>query len=305
MKHLYIIGNGFDLSHGIKSSYWHFKNFVEIRNKGLFESLEKYFNPDDLWSVFEEALADLDIDLIREETANYLTSYGAEDWSDADHHNYQYEISQRIDIVTVQLKNEFTKWVLSLEIPDSTNGVIVFKKDALYLNFNYTPSLRRIYNIPAESILHIHNAAIDKESNLILGHGRKPSVKANGRTQNEADDFGDPRVDEGEDLISEYFISSYKSTERIIQQHADFFASLKELEHIYVLGHSLASVDIPYFKEIVKNIDIKSTLWTVSYFSEDEREHHLKTTMDLGVPEHLLTMDRLGNIDSPQLSLFN
>jgi hypothetical protein len=304
MDYLYIIGNGFDLSHGIKSSYWHFKNFVEANNKPLFESLEKYFYPDDFWSVFEEALADLDTDVIRDEAANYLQSYGADDWSDAYHHDYQYEIDQRIDIVTAQLKNEFTKWVLSLSVPDSTNGVIVFKGNALFLNFNYTPTLQRIYNIPSERILHIHNAAVNMDSNLILGHGRKPSVKKDGTRQNDNEDSGDPRVQEGEDLISDYFSATYKSTEGIIQQHPGFFLTLKALKHIYVLGHSLAPVDIPYFKEILKNIDVESTSWTVSFFKEEEKKHHLEVLMDLGVAEHLITMDRLGDIDSPQISLF-
>ncbi|MCB8999333.1 MAG: hypothetical protein H6540_04595 [Bacteroidales bacterium] len=47
---LYIIGNGFDIHHGIKSKYSDFKDYVEKNDKVLFDSLEKYFNQDELWS---------------------------------------------------------------------------------------------------------------------------------------------------------------------------------------------------------------------------------------------------------------
>lgn len=70
----------------------------------MFEALEKYFNPEELWSDFEATLANLDTDHILDEAANYLESYDAEDWSDAFHHNYQDEISERIKLVTTDLK---------------------------------------------------------------------------------------------------------------------------------------------------------------------------------------------------------
>lgn len=105
---LYIIGNGFDIYHGINSRYSDFKNYVHVTDYELFQTLEKYFNTDELWSDFEETLAYIDADEIIDDASNYLVSYGADDWSDAYHHNYQYEVDRALSFVTVKLKNHFT-----------------------------------------------------------------------------------------------------------------------------------------------------------------------------------------------------
>ena len=49
---LYIIGNGFDLMHGVKSSYYAFRDSLGKRNL-LRETLETYLTPDDIWADFE------------------------------------------------------------------------------------------------------------------------------------------------------------------------------------------------------------------------------------------------------------
>src|SRR4051794_30455176 len=95
---LYIIGNGFDLHHGLKSRYWNFRAYVVDKDNDLVEKLEEYFGDDALWSDFEETLSYLDTEQIIDECSNYLVSYSAEDWSDAYHHDYQYEVQKRIDI---------------------------------------------------------------------------------------------------------------------------------------------------------------------------------------------------------------
>src|ERR1051326_1208662 len=91
-KKLYIIGNGFDLYNKIKSKYSDFREYVRETNKELFENIEKYFNPESLWSDFEQTLADLDTDRIVDEASNYLASYADDNWRDSGHHDYQYEI---------------------------------------------------------------------------------------------------------------------------------------------------------------------------------------------------------------------
>lgn len=55
-KVLCILGNGFDLHHGIKSSYWNFRDFVEEKVDDLLEILEQYLDKDSLWSDLEATL---------------------------------------------------------------------------------------------------------------------------------------------------------------------------------------------------------------------------------------------------------
>ena len=59
---LVIIGNGFDLHHGLKSGYWHYKEWLRNAHPELTEKLNQYFNVSgDWWNDFEENLAKFDI----------------------------------------------------------------------------------------------------------------------------------------------------------------------------------------------------------------------------------------------------
>ena len=74
---LYIIGNGFDLQHGIPSEYCDFKAFVHERNPYLLKSVEEYLPAGDDWRHLENALAAIDVDSIVESLENLMPSYGA------------------------------------------------------------------------------------------------------------------------------------------------------------------------------------------------------------------------------------
>ncbi len=167
-KRLYIIGNGFDLYHKIKSSYWDFETFVKTKDKNLFEALGKYFNANELWSDFETTLEYLDTERIIDEATNYLESYGSEKWSEASHYDYQFEIKNKIDLITIKLKEKFIEWVLQLAIPIDEVQRLNISSKAFFLTFNYTCTLERVYRIPPENILYIHNKISDKNKSTFL-----------------------------------------------------------------------------------------------------------------------------------------
>lgn len=304
-KKLYIIGNGFDIQHGLKSRYWDFKEYLDIKDRKLVDKLEEYFGADSLWSDFEETLAYLDTEQIIDECMNYLQSYGAEDWSDAYHHDYQCEVQQRIDLITNTLKQKFTEWILQLKLPDNANeNMVVVDRGATFINFNYTDTLEQLYKVTPDQIFYIHNKAVDTNSTLILGHSRNPkNTKSLEELYNDEDT--DVRVAEGNRILDDYFTETYKSTKTIIKENADFFARLKDIETIYIFGHSLSIVDRPYFEEIIKHIDKDKIIWKVSF-------HNKKNLIDfhaffegLGISSALVEFDRMYNFDRTQLNLFS
>ena len=65
-KKLYVVGNGFDLYHKIRSSYGEFGAYVKVANSSLHDTFENYFSFEGNWSSLEETLAHLDVDLILE-----------------------------------------------------------------------------------------------------------------------------------------------------------------------------------------------------------------------------------------------
>jgi hypothetical protein len=301
LENLYIIGNGFDIFHDIKSKYSDFRTYVQKSDHNLFDVLEKYFNPEQLWWNFEQELGELDTQTIKDEAGSVLESYSHENWRDSMHHDYQYEIEQKIKILTVTLKEQFIAWILSITIPSTPENKLALRANSVFLNFNYTNTLERSYHVVEETILYIHNKAIDYNSNLILGHNR---TNAYPRVISQDPDDIDPRIEEGEKELENYFKTTYKSTNEIMKINESFFDQLNDIQNIFVLGHSLSEVDMPYFDTITKHINLPAVQWFVSIYSINDKKHHPQQLLSLGVPPEKIKIDLIENLDSPQIVLF-
>lgn len=119
-----------------------------------------------LWSRLEENLAWLDTDQIVDQPSIFLNSPGADDWSDADNHAYQYEVEQIVAALSSRLKATFHAWLRTLPIPSAetwTGPRLRLPRTARYLSFNYTSTLTRLYEVPEDRILHIHGRTRDPE----------------------------------------------------------------------------------------------------------------------------------------------
>lgn len=302
---LCIIGNGFDLHHGIPSRYWDFRDFIEGKDPHLIALLEKQLNKEALWSYFEATLGDIHDD-VTEHATQYLVSYGAEDWKDRYNHDYQYEIEQLTSAITYQLKTYFLDWIISLNIPSKPGDHrLNFPKNAKFLNFNYTDTLEKTYRMSSDRILYIHNKAVNADSLLILGHDRTPLPRRplTAYELAELEDM-DPRVCEGERMINNYYASTYKSTDQIISKNESFFHSLRDVIEIHILGHSLSAVDLKYFRIIARTTRRNCIKWKVTYHRSEEVAHHLQTLTRLGISVDRINFYRLTDIYADQLPLF-
>jgi len=287
MNVLYVIGNGFDIYHGIRSKYADFKAYLSYKDKPLHDLVEQYIPVDSNWSDFESALAAIDIDAVREDASQYLVSYAAEDWRDAYNHDYQYEIEQIVVGLSSKLKFRFSEWGRQLSIP-ARNELAVRLLDISpsekFLTFNYTSTLSDIYGVPRANVCYLHGDAKIGQ-NLVLGHTWRPAPRTEPKCDMDFDlEASDVRLIEGEDLLDHYFSQTFKDTKRIIADNIDFFTSFKNLHKIVVLGHSLSPVDADYYREIVKNVDLRTVEWQVTYCGEDERLRHMDTLRNFGVP---------------------
>ena len=61
---LYIIGNGFDIRHGLPTGYKHFKSYVAKNDQELYDAIEEYMPAGDEWNELESALGEIDYELI-------------------------------------------------------------------------------------------------------------------------------------------------------------------------------------------------------------------------------------------------
>ncbi len=294
---LYIIGNGFDLHHRVPSSYTDFGRHVQSVDSNLHSLFDNYFSFEGNWADFEKSLAHLDVDLILNGASTYLISYSAEDWSDAYHHDYQYEIDRIVSALSDGLKRQFTQWACGLETLNPFSCQVPLLNlvlDAAYLSFNYTDTLQKLYGISPAQVLHIHNQAIDINSDLVLGHGVSPASIASLNAGANLEDQ-DVRVTEANELVDEYFSKTYKPTQKVISEHQTFFDSLFDTRCVCVLGHSLSEVDWPYFALIAQKTRLSSPKWIVSYYHETQISSMKKAFAQFGVPATNVKFESITN----------
>jgi len=289
-----IIGNGFDLHHHIPSRFVQFGAYVRDTDLTTYRLLERYFAVDDkFWNDFEARLADFDADFVMEDNQMFLPSYGADDWSDSGHHDYEYEIEGIVRRISETLRGHFADWVKALPIPDAS-GIgrpVPIDPTALFLSFNYTPTLQRAYGVPDTRVLHIHGRTSDPTSNLVLGHGwERPAAD---RFADQIDEDTDVRVAGGYRLLDDYFEQTFKPTAQIIVANTGFFDALRDIEVVRVMGHALGEVDAPYYEEMFERFDPDRVLWTISYY--DDLDALRERALDLGIPAHRTTFRLLAD----------
>lgn len=272
INHLYIIGNGFDLYHGLPTSYGHFREYVKGHDKELSELVEKFYLPKrngDFWNDFEENLGNFDDDLLREYGQNYLEDYGCDNWRDAFHHDYQYELDRMIDRITQGIQKCFCNWLSQISFDGLEKKAILIERNSYYLTFNYTSTLEKVYNIPTQNILHIHGTFKGYDNDrIVYGHGGHPYIIEK--------DIDDPRIAEGEGIIKEYFEKTKKPVKQIIHKYYKFFYKIiTDVTNVTIIGHSMNEIDYPYFKRICNSIKGRID-WTYYYHSMKDIENCLK-----------------------------
>ena len=158
-----IVGNGFDVNHGIPSSYAHFKTWLSNNDKELFDFLERYIDvAGDWWNDFERSLSEIDIPkLIRE------TPLEDKPVNPRIPPSFSHPACWRLDSVRDAISLKFTEWVKTLDGVE-INKKIDLPEACLYISFNYTDTLEILYGI--EDVLHIHGD-VGKNDILIIGHG--------------------------------------------------------------------------------------------------------------------------------------
>lgn len=299
-KKLYIIGNGFDRHHGLKTSYYNFAKYLKAKDLELYNLIESYiFAPksdNDLWWRFEENLANLDVDSIINDNDDLLPNIASDEFRDRDLHTFPDEMLNLQENLTDKLISIFTQFIRDVEMPKSAiERKIKLDNDALFFTFNYTYTLELYYRINSKNILHIHNKADDRHNNIILGHGidpdkfKKEETPPKNLSEEELERWYENQHDKldysartGQENLFQYFAKSYKSTKNIILKNQLFFKDLSEIEEIIVLGHSLGDVDLPYFTEIIKSVN-SDIIWKVSYYNETEESTHRNRLSDLGI----------------------
>lgn len=292
IENLFVIGNGFDLGHGMQTSYLQFKEWLTESFPGsentfsfvLADTIQmpdgdEYISDENLagflvycveetsgedWSNFEETLGQIDwvqffdsVDDVVDKDGDidfFKSSYVREDFTSQLYFNAQ------------AFSKLFTEWVNDITYPKDITCNYFFteaiKKSSVFLTFNYTRTLEDIYGISSSRICHIHGV---QGGEIIVGHGIKNS-NSNAEDYESEYDFGM----EGIDDICNYL---RKPTEKILE-NTTFFKELKDfsINNIFSWGFSFSCVDQCYIEEICRQLDTRTIVWYL-HVRKDSKTH--------------------------------
>ena len=283
-ERLYVIGNGFDLHHGMPTSYNSYRIWLKENHHDVYERLNELYsdgmNKAEWWNDFETNLGYI-VDLRGriENTAwvNEPTEDELERDRFIDDHRGAWDVQEEMGRVIGSIKGTFHEWVDSLPKASSGNMVKMETADSFFITFNYTNTLEHLYKVSSEEILHIHGGLSDDE--YVIGHGRDYNEVAN-----EAEPYLEPwdgKMDPSEygldaidDLITEHTKKEYveqimslrKPVSEIITNNQEVFKNLHAVQEVHIYGLSFSDIDVAYISKIVDSVSPEA-IFEVSYFS--------------------------------------
>lgn len=275
---LYIIGNGFDLNHGLKTSYENFRDEYAVKKNALLNVLEKLYSnrleQDLWWSNFEEMLGEVDY----EHLANSLNGNGKTLGS---------FISK--DFFTYNLSFFFGDWIRKVDDAITSNSITRRNDvdiEAQFFTFNYTTLLEKVYHVNNNNVWHIHKSIRDlrnDERSLIVGHDSSFAelmnyIKNSGVINKLPNSFINN--------VNQQIEKGAKKVNNRIEQNRKDFLKYAEIKHYIIMGFSMNKIDLPYIQEIIRaNNNITEADWTIYCHTKGEDTMLKEKLMTLGINE--------------------
>lgn len=285
MAKLFIIGNGFDLAHGVDCQYCDFREFLyRNRRNNVIDFVDQHFSICSNWQNFEEALGYCDAEFC---SAIYTAEFEAEERDNDFIGNNTLNVLENEYLKGIENLNEcFQEWVDSIGIniwpEDKITDLMCREEEKYFLTFNYTETLEVTYNIESQNICHIHGYRLN-EDDVIFGHGLPKKNYVEDAVLNCL--AHDDSLENCEAYATNYVgvLGNYsdnikinssidrihnalrKDVSKIIQENSAFFSRLSNVTKIYSYGFSYSDVDMPYIDKIINSISNDS--YTIWYFN--------------------------------------
>ena len=287
MKTLYIIGNGFDIAHGLNTSYWNFREFLAENHQEFLQMFEEQYSITSI-DLLDERISEN----ARKEWENHIKR---ELWSEFENKMGQPNIPEMLDFSESLLSGmnldsgltqiedtmdsywekeygyirEFERYVKEWIESVDTEDVQPRRRDLIestdyFLNFNYTDLLESVYEI--DDILHIHGGVYSVASTEpIMGHCNDRGIEEHlgwAKESEEKFDEGDASIHRA---VANYLRSIYKDTRNIIRSNQMFWDKLKDVNEVIIIGWSAGSADMPYLRKVKESVR-ENTKWLVYYY---------------------------------------
>ena len=266
---LYIIGNGFDLHHGLNTSYKNFRDNVVLKAPNLWKQLIDIYGDDvtkDMWwSDFEAKLADINYNhLLNSDNGVAMGGMKVQNF------------------LTGQLPPLFGKWINSIKLNILPENEVDIDKDALFFTFNYSLVLEKKYKVNKDNIWHIHNS-IEEVDKIIVGHDSDSNTLISNYNSNRGNQQYNSWI---VDNIIPFAAEGAKDVDKRIADNKETFHKYSNIKHIISMGFSFNEIDMPYIKAIISSNYNKNDIdWTIYYHQEGEDDIIIEKLKNIGIKE--------------------
>lgn len=271
---LYIIGNGFDLHHGLQTSYSHFRDNYLKKYPMMWNLLEALYGhkiKDNLWwNNFEDMLAIIDF-------TNLKKSRNGEAMG-----------NEKVKNFIVNMPTLFGEWIEKVNkglCGTKIQLISDIDKDAYFFTFNYTTLLEDAYHINSNQIWHIHNSITDyikRDINPIVGHDAIYKTLIDNAEKYIANGI----MTYYTDTINQELEKGAKKVLKRIEANKDKFEQYASIQHFIIMGFSINDIDLPYIEKIIQiNQNISKTDWTIYWHTEGESNRMKAKLNTIGIEE--------------------
>lgn len=272
---LYIIGNGFDLHHGLKTSYLNFRDdYVKKKSSVLWNDLLDIYgeapqNNNLWWKDFENMLGKVDYDSLSKSRNGDALGF-----------------MKVRNLMKGKLPPLFGKWIKDVDSQiDASKIKLMDEIDAssLFFTFNYTLLLEKAYHVKEENVWHIHGS-VKHPDDIIVGHDADAGQLVKHTQEYNKDQL---RISPSySNQVNQETLNGAKKVKDRIWKEEERFDKYCGIKHLIAMGFSFNNIDLPYIEKIWNLNRYKDEVeWTV-YVHTSEDESIIKTLMDIGVSKH-------------------
>lgn len=293
-QHLMIVGNGFDLHHGLETKYENYEEWLKENDFRLYKQFKdfEYLNSKDdpnLWSELENSLG-IDWDGLCEDVLSSTYPNLGDDhpgWDD-----FWIELKLRLHFLRMITRDRFREWIGSIDVCRA-KPCVRLPEDALFVTFNYTLTLESVYGIPRDSILHLHGSLAD-DCDSLLQFG-SPQNRPDGvvdilERKYGMDDLYGASIQQGASVAADQCAYTWKNIDANCPLLKEFLKQSPKIKTVIIMGNTYDGVDEPYYCNVLAPL-FRNAEWV---FCEYEPNHMCQMRIDrfcnrLGIANHRMT----------------
>lgn len=267
---IFVIGNGFDLWQGLDTSYGSFQAYylshrdeimrkLHVKPHVFIDKSDKEivlsdvelvyggpFDPSGLsswfWGMFETSMGIVD--------SQELNLFFGKDRGGLRTMRRSVRNARRV------LTRAFCDWIASIHVSCTQPPIVEFGDRCLFVTFNYTDALTKRFGVDPSRVFHVHGWAGDERS-MVFGHSCHPQMPVE-----ELYRFGGRF--RGLYLVESLLYETDKHVKNNIALLRTYLALngviARDIEHVYVLGHSISEPDMGYFEFLAATLGCKKEL---------------------------------------------